>query len=355
VNVITKLSQIRLNTTAEDGLSCAKISRRLLDIDRAKGLAVIFVVIGHVSDTGPTGNKWYDTVKGLIYSFHMAYFMFLSGYVMYISYHPLNSINKAATYVWHRFVRLMVPFFFFCLLIFWGKYVAKWLVVVNNPVESLSDFLTLILYPTDSIAGSLWYIYVLFLFSISFPFLMMISRGIIEYWIPLGIILSFTGSFVSISHLLAFYQICAFFIFILAGAIAAKRKVQYLAHIDKWGWAWVCFFVTSLFIKYHVSIPLIVTGMLSVPALHALIRKNPLAKSDLLLTLGTFVFSIYLMNTIFMGSIRGLILRFVSLDYWHFLIICPILIIVGLLCPVLVYSALGHRSRIFSMLLGAPR
>jgi fucose 4-O-acetylase-like acetyltransferase len=333
-----------------------KTRRRLLDIDRAKGLAIILVVIGHVSDTGPIGNEWYDMLKHLLYSFHMAFFIFLSGYVMYISYLSLQSFNSLVKYISKRFERLMVPFLFFSLLIFVGKNVAQLLIIVNNPIVSPSDFLAVLLYPTDSIARSLWYIYVLFIFSMSFPFLMIVSRNRIEYWLALGIILSLMSSFVSISHFVALHQICAYFVFILTGAIAAKQQDLYLANIDKWGWAWVSLFGISLFFTYHhTSIPLLVTGMISIPALHTLIRKNPLAKADLLLTLGTFVFPIYLMNTIFMGSIRGMILQFVSWDYWHFLIICPILIIAGLAGPVLIYRAVGHRARIFSILLGGPR
>lgn len=333
-----------------------KTRSRLLDIDRAKGLAIILVVIGHVSDTGPIGNEWYDTLKHLLYSFHMAFFMFLSGYVMNISYRPLQSVNSFVKYISKRFERLMVPFLFFSLLIFVGKNVAQLLIVVNNPIGSPSDFLAVLLYPTDSIARSLWYIYVLFIFSMSFPFLMMISRNRIEYWLALGIIFSLMNSFVSISHFVALHQICAYFVFLLTGAIAAKHQDLYLANIDKWGWAWVCLLGISLSLTYHYpSPPLLVTGMISIPALHALIRKNPLARSNLLLTLGTFVFTIYLMNTIFLGSIRGLILHFVSLDYWHFLIIFPILIIAGLAGPVLLYRAVGHRARIFPILLGGPR
>lgn len=326
---------------------------RLLDIDRAKGLAIILVVVGHISDTGPIGNEWYDTVKSLIYSFHMAFFMFLSGYVMYISYRPIQSIAKTEKYIWQRFVRLMVPFFFFSLLILLGKSVAQGLLLVNNPVGSLNDFWLVIFDPMGSFARNIWYMYVLFLFYMFFPILMKISRGHIEQWLPLGIVLSLLQNFTGFSHIMALHQICAYFVFLLAGAIAAKRQDVYLSTIDKWVWVWVCFFAVSLcFVYYTPSLPLLITGMTSIPALHALIRKNPLSKSDLLLTLGTFVFSIYLMHAIFMGSMRGLILTFVSWDYWHFLIISPILVITGLAGPILVFRLVAHRARIFSILLG---
>ena len=52
------------------------------DIDRAKGLAILLVVFGHLMASGyPRGNAWYDTAKDIVYTFHMPFFMYLSGTV----------------------------------------------------------------------------------------------------------------------------------------------------------------------------------------------------------------------------------------------------------------------------------
>src|SRR3954466_10243865 len=56
---------------------------RLTDIDRAKGIAIILVVFGHLVPHGtlPAGQEWYDVIWVAIYRFHMPFFMYLSGFV----------------------------------------------------------------------------------------------------------------------------------------------------------------------------------------------------------------------------------------------------------------------------------
>src|SRR5689334_2199437 len=48
---------------------------RLTDIDRAKGLAIILVVFGHLVPHGtlPQGQEWYDVLWVAIYRFHMPF------------------------------------------------------------------------------------------------------------------------------------------------------------------------------------------------------------------------------------------------------------------------------------------
>ena len=59
---------------------------RLTDLDRAKGLAILLVVFGHlVPQEDPAGVTWYDPIRIAIYLFHMPFFMYLSGYVTFWS------------------------------------------------------------------------------------------------------------------------------------------------------------------------------------------------------------------------------------------------------------------------------
>src|SRR4051794_37615129 len=57
-----------------------KPTPRLTDVDAARGLAMILVVVGHVvSATMPEGNDWYAALRVAIYRFHMPLFMVLTG------------------------------------------------------------------------------------------------------------------------------------------------------------------------------------------------------------------------------------------------------------------------------------
>ena len=74
-------------------------------IDNAKGLAMLLVILGHVSG-GLTGVIRFDFVYGI----HLAMFFLLSGYT-------LKKKGLTRDYVTARFSRLMVPYFYTCAVI----------------------------------------------------------------------------------------------------------------------------------------------------------------------------------------------------------------------------------------------
>lgn len=58
------------------------MKQRILYIDRIKGLAIILVVVGHLYTFSEATDG--NLVNKFIGSFHMALFMFVSGFVAYI-------------------------------------------------------------------------------------------------------------------------------------------------------------------------------------------------------------------------------------------------------------------------------
>ena len=59
---------------------------RRLDLDRAKGYAILLVVAGHlVANTAPPGEDWYEPLRYVLYRFHMPFFLYLSGTVAVLS------------------------------------------------------------------------------------------------------------------------------------------------------------------------------------------------------------------------------------------------------------------------------
>ena len=72
------------------GLEAARPARppreRRLDLDRAKGYAILLVVAGHlVANTAPEGAGWYEPLRYALYRFHMPFFLYLSGTVAVLS------------------------------------------------------------------------------------------------------------------------------------------------------------------------------------------------------------------------------------------------------------------------------
>lgn len=84
---------------------------RIVYIDVLKGVAVFFVVLGHIVAKEKDFNRLYN----FIYSFHMPLFMFLAGCTTVISYSRKH--NSDVAYLGKRFVNIMVPYFVWAVIL----------------------------------------------------------------------------------------------------------------------------------------------------------------------------------------------------------------------------------------------
>jgi hypothetical protein len=75
-------------------------------------------------------------------------------------------------------------------------------------------------------------------------------------------------------------------------------------------------------------------SLLSLPAVHALVRMRPFADSGFLLYLGTFSFVIYLLNTLTIGLTKAVLFKFLGWDGVNFLVFFPILLAAGIFGPI---------------------
>lgn len=67
-------------------------------VDSARGIAIVLVVIGHVVASYHeadlyTDNALYNFISQFVYSFHMALFMIVSGYLYSRSHHTNKSVE----------------------------------------------------------------------------------------------------------------------------------------------------------------------------------------------------------------------------------------------------------------------
>src|SRR5579871_572415 len=109
----------------------------LPDIERAKGLAIILVVIGHVvAREPPAHNEWYVMLKEAIYAFHMPFFMYLGGLVFFHVGDAVNPRPSYDAYLIRRAERLLTPFLSLGLLILLAKLLAEHFVHVDNTPTS---------------------------------------------------------------------------------------------------------------------------------------------------------------------------------------------------------------------------
>ena len=101
-------------------------------VDRAKGLAILLVVLGHIA----------SHLGGLIFSFHVPLFFFLAGIFIKTNYSEITYLRKS----WNR---LILPFLIFGSLGFLVTLIKN--IFLHRPIEPLTESLAGMLYWADTI------------------------------------------------------------------------------------------------------------------------------------------------------------------------------------------------------------
>lgn len=105
--------------------------KRIEYLDAMKGFAIILMIMGHViawnygdfkeivvlTEVQPTNVKWGGVIWQLIYSFHMALFFMISGFLSYKD----SGVDKVGNFVMKKVKRLLVPWVFTFGIIFFAR------------------------------------------------------------------------------------------------------------------------------------------------------------------------------------------------------------------------------------------
>jgi fucose 4-O-acetylase-like acetyltransferase len=317
----------------------------LADIERAKGLAIILVVIGHiVAREPPKDNEWYVALKSALYLFHMPFFMYLGGLVFFHVGDALHPRPSYGTYLIRRAERLLVPFLALGLLILLGKLTAERFLHVDNAPAGFWDGLRSLFWNTgQSPATSVWYIFVLFIYCSVTPLLVRLSRG--RLWPAL--LLAAALHFLTVPEIAYLDRVAYFFIYFMIGCATGKYRTQVMQFIGTTLPVAGLVFSVSLILA-TMQIKPVVTGTIcalsSLAFVHGLMRTTWFDHhSDTLLWIGKYSFAIYLFNTLTIGLTKGVLLKIASWDGINFLWFFPILLLSGLIGPILLKKALLDR------------
>lgn len=327
---------------------------RLTDLDRAKGIAILLVVFGHlVPQEDPTGVTWYDPLRIGIYLFHMPFFMYLSGYVTFWSGAASTAIARWPRLVLKRAQRLLLPFFGFGCFILAAKLVAVRIMHVDNVPGGLGAGLdSLLLHTAHSPAMSVWYIGVLFIYAIATPLLLRLPRlgraapELTLLLVALGLYL------IQAPAILYMDRVCRFFIFFVVGGLAARAGATWWALLDRWHVpAMLVLLALLVFVAgggaqfdwtgdaadhFPYKAYMLVAGLLSMVALHGLARNAVVARWSWLTFIGNMCFAIYLLNTICLGLAKGVMLKFLSWNAHDFPLIAAVMMAAGVFGPILI-------------------
>jgi peptidoglycan/LPS O-acetylase OafA/YrhL len=170
---------------------------RRLDIDIARALAIIAVVVQHICQYSVRyklaffSPDFAKTVIGIVEFFHIPTFMLISGVVTRMSRKSIDCIKDYYEFEKQKFYRLMLPFFAISVL----HLVIKLIAPVNE-FEGWNALWKTIVIPMDSIAGHLWFLYCLMTIFMIWPIL---SHFIKNRFVPLLLTVLFMLAIVPIN------------------------------------------------------------------------------------------------------------------------------------------------------------
>jgi fucose 4-O-acetylase-like acetyltransferase len=314
------------------------------DINLAKGLGIFLVVLGHlVTGQPPADNQWYLSLRAAIYAFHMPFFVYLSGFIFYQSRTHLTGWAGMPPLIRKRGERLLLPFFAFGLLIILGKHVADGILHVDNVSASVwTDLANMFWNTRESAAKSIWYVFVLFVWTI---LLIVLHHFIRSAAVLFAIALPL--SLLPVPPILYLDRVVLYLPFFLAGGIAAGRWERWFGYLDRHLWLNVILFAAAIVITriaQNFQLSLILCGFLSIPALHGLCRRPAAETGGILAALGRYSFVIYLLNTIAIGVAKGVMLPFLSWNGPGFLGYFVVLLAAGIFGPILAKRLIFKRS-----------
>ena len=299
-------------------------------VDAAKGLGIIFVVLGHAIADTTQNVPIFGKIFQIIYSFHMPLFFFLSGFCG-IKALQKRQLYEKEVYILERFKRLMIPYFFvgICYIpikLFMADYVTKKIDIQHIVMGFLCG---------DNPNSQLWTLYVLFLDAIFLCVMSNAGKFSSHITFLLSLIMAVSSVFVDNAFLRNFMFETLFYIL---GALFRKNlpvvsgKVYFDNHQP------LIIIGGGLLIALNMCMNIdgktifkILTAILGIMVVYG--AAHILEKNKLLKELGRYSMDIYIMANIFQVSVRVVLLNKLGVNgYLCFLIS----FVAGIIFPVVI-------------------
>jgi len=268
----------------------------------------------------------------------MPIFMYLSGFVFFLVDGPGRFWRSPVEQIKTRFNRLIIPFISFGLLVVLGKHLASSFGGVADPVTSVSSGLSKVIINTpDNPSIFIWYLLVLFIYTIITPILWRLGGGKIYLIFLVGVI----GWLVPLPEIFYLKRLAIYFIFFGIGGIFALYRGTILQIVSRFYIISVILFLIVCYTMYDSNYALLICGLASIPAIHGLFLQDFWRSDRVWLTLGRYSMAIYLLNTIVIGVAKLLALPYISNSHVTFLGIVTMLFVLGLIGPMIIRKGLS--------------
>lgn len=320
---------------------------RLVRIDIMVGLAMLFVVVGHLSVGFEP--RWYSVgLHSWIYSFHMEMFFFLSAFLIRYTYKGIQSPLEYAKYIWRKFKKFFVWFFIIGMTV---SIIAP--LFRHEPLSASSlwqSLRTLLLYPRWSEASFLWYIYVLFGFYLISPLFFRLP----QLWQVLCCIAAMFLAMHNGGSLFAADEFCQYTFFYCFGVLCAEW-IDEIRSFKLWMWAslstpFIAFSIWVFTAGYNMGFTFrqlqwwtLVTGMSSLPFFYFVTTGIQKVKSlsNAFSAISRNCYIIYLLQMFVIWTCTWAIKQFGLTDTIPFIVFMAVTSTMAILIPI----AIAHFYR----------
>lgn len=324
--------------------------QRILSLDIARAICIILVVIGHYYPENSPG--WYDSLHGLIYSFHMPLFMFASGYV----YMATNKERNYGKFVWKKVKRLMIPYVVTSFIVITLKLLMEGNAYVQNPV-SLDSYLRVFYGPEAGFF--LWFIWALWLMFLIVPLfrtkksrLVLLAVAAVFAYVPL-----------TLTEVFCIDKFRDMFVFFMLGAVAFDVQKSGLPIWERCNLpvTTVLFVVLEgLFLfadMQFLAYVLPYVGICFVLRASSAVAVTGGRVVDWLVKVSGLSYIIYLFHTTFEGLAKAVLLKVpgwsaAMADGWMFGLGAMAVVLAGVVFPMLMGDWVLKRSRVLRFLFG---
>ena len=300
-----------------------------------QGWAMLLVVIGHASlRSEMSDTPWSQPVGAVFYrfaySFHMALFVFVSGYLF--AYTRIGKKRSYLNLIKSKFIKFGPPFIFFTTVGILLKFIfAKYM---ERPTQlSLSEFANAFLYPGCGPVSEFWFLAVLMWCFFLSPLLILVTNNRITAAISFILLAALCILQPITTKLFCANVVQDYAVYFLAGIIAQRYKMTEIFR------GWKAFLIVFAAIGvYAVSLWVDTSVPKIVPALCGIIFSVAFARiadkfiPNLFSSYRNYTYQIYLLALYFQVAIRLLYERYLSPQWFYPMFIAGIL--AGLYLPV---------------------
>ena len=286
--------------------------RKYNELDIAKGIAIIAVVLGHAFPDADYGisNFTANTIHAFVYGFHMPVFFFIAGLLS-----AKHKEDKPLPYIKQRACKLLIPYFLLSIV---GLVLKQVFASEANHAYSLLSSWRIIL--GQSPMGGMWYLWTLFIMSLIF---ILFARYVKKDWILIlfGMVCYYIGYRKSIGFMQNFATFAVYFFL----GVACKDFYDQSRQLDQKIIA--CASIPTYWMCVQLCAPELVEGMVGIIMVLSI---SSLIKSKLLTDMGRKSYAIYLMSYFIAIPIRVICYQRLGLNYW---VVVALMFILGLFIP----------------------